>query len=304
MGLTRDQKAELLRSVELFAGLDAEALASIGDHATEVSYPAGRWIVRQGEIGTGFFLIVSGRARVVRDDDLLTELGPGDFFGELALVDQQPRIAHVITDEPTDCLAIASWDLRRRRDLHGSPWRSAGVVRRLRDRGVPPSPRHEGSRNFLSASASAVEARRPDSLRTISTSAIELIVIPRDACHLSAVAMLTRPAVSAGSRPADPGASGPYRLDQTAPSGIIVEMVPGRRLAYTWAWEDAEPRQETLVSWELEPQAGGGCRVTLRHEGWSAAGADEAARDDHAGYWQGYLDDLVDLLAGDAGSTR
>jgi CRP-like cAMP-binding protein len=137
MGLTRDQKAELLRSVELFAGLDAEGLASIGDHATEVSYPAGRWIVRQGEIGTGFFLIMSGRARVVRDDDLLTELGPGDFFGELSLVDQQPRIAHVITNEPTDCLAIASWDFEAL--LETQPRLTLallrGVVRRLRETG-------------------------------------------------------------------------------------------------------------------------------------------------------------------------
>jgi uncharacterized protein YndB with AHSA1/START domain len=146
----------------------------------------------------------------------------------------------------------------------------------------------------------------------LDMSEIEPIVIARDtpATLEAAWDALTRPELVerwfTAASPISGGVGAPYRLDfgDSATSGIIVEMVPGRRLAYTWAWEDAEPRQETLVSWELEPQAGGGCRVTLRHEGWSAAGADEAARDDHAGYWQGYLDDLVDLLAGDAGSTR
>jgi uncharacterized protein YndB with AHSA1/START domain len=100
--------------------------------------------------------------------------------------------------------------------------------------------------------------------------------------------------------PISGGVGTPYRLDfgDSATSGVITEIVPGRRLAYTWAWEDAEPRQETLVSWELERLADDGCRVTLHHGGWDAAD-DETARDDHAGYWQGYLDDLVDLLAGD-----
>jgi len=110
MALSRDEKAELLASVELFTGVDAESLGAIADRSVEVSYPAGRWIVRQGEIGTGFFLLVTGRARVVRDDRLLATLGPGAFFGELSLLDQQPRIANVITEEPTDCLALASWD--------------------------------------------------------------------------------------------------------------------------------------------------------------------------------------------------
>jgi len=101
--------------------------------------------------------------------------------------------------------------------------------------------------------------------------------------------------------PVSGGVGTPYRLDfgDSASSGLIREIVPARRFAYTCAWEGAGPRQETAVICELEPLTGGGCRITLRHEGWEAAGADETARDDHAGYWEGYLDDLVDLLAGD-----
>ncbi len=135
MALTRDQKADLLRGVQLFAGIEADALGTIADRAVEVDYPAGRWVVRQGEIGTGFFLIVSGRARVVRDDDVLAEIGPGDFFGELSLLDQQPRIAHVVTEEPTTCLAIASWDFEALLETQPKLTLALlrGVARRLRE---------------------------------------------------------------------------------------------------------------------------------------------------------------------------
>ena len=57
------------------------------------------------------------------------------------------------------------------------------------------------------------------------------------------------------------------------------------------------------MSWEVVALPGGGSRITLRHDGWTEAGADEATRDDHAGYWDGYLDDLADLLEGESGVT-
>jgi len=92
-----------------------------------------------------------------------------------------------------------------------------------------------------------------------------------------------------------------YRLDfgDSAIDGAITEVVPGRRLGYTWSWADAESRQVTHVTWDVEATPGGGSRVTLRHGGWDEAGADEASRDDHEAYWRGYLDDLADLLASD-----
>jgi len=91
-----------------------------------------------------------------------------------------------------------------------------------------------------------------------------------------------------------------YRLDfgeGSVVEGVIREVEPGRRFAHTWAWTDALPRQETIVSWTVEPLPGGGGRITLVHEGWAEAGADSAARDDHEAYWSGYLDDLVEILA-------
>jgi CRP-like cAMP-binding protein len=113
MTLTHDRRTELLGRCRLFAGLAPDQLAAVSEVATEVTYPAGRTIVRHGEIGTGFFVVVRGTARVIRDGRDIAHLGPGEFFGELSVLDGGPRIAQVVADEETTCLAVASWDLER-----------------------------------------------------------------------------------------------------------------------------------------------------------------------------------------------
>jgi len=110
MTLTRDRRSALLSAATLFDGLDSEAMDRIAAVAVEVDFPAEHVIARLGEIGTGFFVIASGGARVVRDGGTIATLGPGDFFGELSVLDGRPRIAQVIADGPTTCLALASWD--------------------------------------------------------------------------------------------------------------------------------------------------------------------------------------------------
>ncbi len=110
MSLSTERKIPLLREVALFDGIDPEGLAMIAERALEVDFADGRPIVRQGEVGTGFFLVTAGSARVVRDGTTIAEYGPGDFFGELSLLDGRPRIASVVATAPTTCLAIASWD--------------------------------------------------------------------------------------------------------------------------------------------------------------------------------------------------
>lgn len=92
----------------------------------------------------------------------------------------------------------------------------------------------------------------------------------------------------------------PYRLDfgeGSVVEGVIREVDPGHGFAHTWAWADADPRQETLVAWSVEPRPDGGSIVRIVHDGWSAAGADASTRADHEGYWTGYLDDLAAILA-------
>lgn len=110
MTLTHDRRAELLAACPLFSGLNADELRTIATRAVEIPFESGHVIARQGEIGTGFFVVVSGRVRVVRDGTTLAELGPGQFFGELSVIDGAPRNAQVATLAPTVCLGIASWD--------------------------------------------------------------------------------------------------------------------------------------------------------------------------------------------------
>lgn len=110
MTLTLDRKSELLSAARLFDGVDADGMDGIAAVAIEVEFPADHVIARQGEIGTGFFIVVSGAARVVRDGETVATLGAGDFFGELSVLDGKPRNAQVISVGPTTCLALATWD--------------------------------------------------------------------------------------------------------------------------------------------------------------------------------------------------
>jgi CRP-like cAMP-binding protein len=113
MTLTQDRRTALIGGCPLFRGLDDTGLGALAGAAVEVDFPADRVIARQGEIGTGFFVVVEGMVRVSRDGAVLARLGPGEFFGELSVLDGGPRIAQVAAEEPTRCLALASWDFER-----------------------------------------------------------------------------------------------------------------------------------------------------------------------------------------------
>ena len=97
------------------------------------------------------------------------------------------------------------------------------------------------------------------------------------------------------------GAPGdPYRIDfgDSSVEGVVVDVQPGRRFAHTWRWEGADADEQTLVSWTVDAVGDDGTRISLEHTGWPATTADDTTRDDHAGYWQAYLEDLEALLAG------
>lgn len=110
MTLTHDHKAELLAAAPLLAGVDPEGLASIGARTVEVAFAPGQVIARQGDVGTGFFIVATGRVTVIRDGATIATLGPGEFFGELSVLDGMPRTAQVVAAEPTVCLALATWE--------------------------------------------------------------------------------------------------------------------------------------------------------------------------------------------------
>ena len=90
-----DQKLELLAKVPLLAGLHRKDLEQVGRICDEVDTPAGRVVAREGEYASEFFVIVDGQVAVTRDGQHLRDLGPGDFFGELALLAKIPRTATV-----------------------------------------------------------------------------------------------------------------------------------------------------------------------------------------------------------------
>jgi CRP-like cAMP-binding protein len=104
---------EHLKKVSLFAGIPDAQLQRIANGVKERRFDAGASIVSAGEPGHGFYLITRGRAEVTRDGRPLRTLGPGDYFGELALIRETPRTATVVAKEPqTTCLVLTRWDFK------------------------------------------------------------------------------------------------------------------------------------------------------------------------------------------------
>jgi len=101
-----------LRKVPLFEGISNADLQRIAESAKERRFEAGAPIVSAGEPGHGFYLIINGRVEVTRGDRTIATLGPGDYFGELALIREMPRNATVVAKDPTTCLALARWDFK------------------------------------------------------------------------------------------------------------------------------------------------------------------------------------------------
>jgi nucleotide-binding universal stress UspA family protein len=103
--------SELLAQAPLFAALSQEDREHIGETARIRTYQRGEFIVREGEMATGCFIIASGRVEVTRGErsshpTVLTTLGAGEFFGEMAVIDDHPRSASVRALEETECVAI------------------------------------------------------------------------------------------------------------------------------------------------------------------------------------------------------
>jgi uncharacterized protein YndB with AHSA1/START domain len=91
-----------------------------------------------------------------------------------------------------------------------------------------------------------------------------------------------------------------YRLDfgdGSIVGGTVLAVEPGRSFAYAWRWDGSPEAETTTVTWSVAARPEGGSTVRIRHDGWAEAGLDDAVRDDHEGYWTGYLDDLRDLYS-------
>jgi CRP/FNR family cyclic AMP-dependent transcriptional regulator len=101
-----------LREVPLFAGLGKRDIEVLGRIADELDVKAGRALCTQGDVGREFFIIEAGHAEVTRDGEHVADLGPGDFFGEMALLEDDRRTATVTAKEPMTVIAMTGSDFR------------------------------------------------------------------------------------------------------------------------------------------------------------------------------------------------
>ncbi len=101
---------QLLASVPLTAGLEGRVRKRLAGIGRVRAYPGGTTIVEEGATATALYIVVSGKARIVRGGETIGEVVRGDFFGELALIEEHPRSATVIADEDTECLLFPAWE--------------------------------------------------------------------------------------------------------------------------------------------------------------------------------------------------
>jgi CRP-like cAMP-binding protein len=100
------------KDVPFFSKLKKNELELIGRQADEIAVPAGKVLVKQGDLGEELFVIESGTADVVRDGERINVLGPGDFFGEMALLEEDRRNATVTATTPMAVIVMTRASFR------------------------------------------------------------------------------------------------------------------------------------------------------------------------------------------------
>jgi CRP-like cAMP-binding protein len=103
---------ESLRQVPLFADLGSRDLKRLADSMSETSFAAGEEVVAQGKSGVGFFVILDGTARVSQDGEEVGRLAAGEYFGEMALIDGDLRLASVHAESDLRCGLLTTWKFR------------------------------------------------------------------------------------------------------------------------------------------------------------------------------------------------
>ena len=116
-------KKELLSKVGLFSGLNEKDLDRLAEFCVELTFQKEETLIKQGERGVGLYIITSGEVKIVKKtaggDVLEIALHrTGDFFGEMAVLDDAPRSASVIAVADTKCLFLSAWDFKARMKLH------------------------------------------------------------------------------------------------------------------------------------------------------------------------------------------
>src|SRR4051812_6818792 len=113
---------EIIQKIEVFSDLDENLVQTIADSAITCTYKPNEVIIREGEIGVGMYLILSGKVAVLRQrpegDVRLGEIGAGEFIAEMALAEEKPRSATVMTTEETECVLFMRDAFRQVAESH------------------------------------------------------------------------------------------------------------------------------------------------------------------------------------------
>jgi CRP/FNR family transcriptional regulator, cyclic AMP receptor protein len=121
-----------LSAVPLFRGLPESAMEAVAGLASETHFADGETVTREGDEGDAFFVVVDGRLEVSRNGMALRELGPGDFLGEIALIDGRPRTATVTASGAVKSLVIRRPEFLELMDRYGAV--RLGVLMALTER--------------------------------------------------------------------------------------------------------------------------------------------------------------------------
>jgi CRP-like cAMP-binding protein len=136
MRLRQNEKVELIRSVPLFQHCSKKEIADVARLADEIDLPEGKVLTREGQPGHEFFVLVDGSATVVRNGRKVATMGPGSFFGEIALIRRVPRTATVTATAPVRALVIEARAFRGL--IERTPSISLKVLEALAER-MPPA---------------------------------------------------------------------------------------------------------------------------------------------------------------------
>ena len=112
--------ANLLKRVPIFSDLDGKELERIASSMKQRIFNAGDTVTAEGKTGVGFFVIEDGEATVTVGGDERRRLGPGDYFGEVALLNESARTATITADTELRCYGLTSWEFRPLVETHGS----------------------------------------------------------------------------------------------------------------------------------------------------------------------------------------
>jgi CRP-like cAMP-binding protein len=130
--LRKNAKVELIKRVPLFSHCSKKELGLVAQIADEIDLPEGKTLMREGDRGREFFVLVEGSADVRRRNRRVNTLSGGDFFGEIALVSQRPRTATVTTTSTVRALVVTEQSFRSLLDR--APDVQMKVLRALADR--------------------------------------------------------------------------------------------------------------------------------------------------------------------------